>query len=198
MNPDRISVKFFLNEPADIDLAKVVPVFQRWIQDHTVEDMLIDVIDYKHVHEGPGIVLIAHEGDYGFDLGDGRPGLLYVRKRDGGDTLKNQLNLIFCHALSACQQLEAEASLGGITFDYNTPKINFVDRLHTPNTPETFDIVREDVQTFLSSIYDNDSIELEAANQDKREIFAIHSNIVGSVEIEKVLERLNSDQTVAV
>lgn len=197
MNPDRISVKFFLKEPADIDLDKVVPVFQRWIQDHTVEDMLIDVVDYKHVHEGPGIVLIAHEGDYGFDLGDGRPGLLYVRKRDGGDTLKKQLNLIFRHVLSACQQLEAETTLDGITFDYNNAKINFADRLNAPNTPETFESVSEDVQTFLSSIYGND-VSLENANQDKRETFAIHANVVGNVDIEKVLERLNSDQTVAV
>ena len=32
--------------------------------------------------EGPGIVLIADEADFAYDLADGQIGLHYVRKRD--------------------------------------------------------------------------------------------------------------------
>jgi hypothetical protein len=197
MKPDRLGIKFYINTPTTIDLATIVPIFQRWIQDHAVEGMLIDVIDYKHVHEGPGIVLIGHEGDYGLDLGDGRHGLLYIRKRDGGDTLKEQLQIAIRFALGACRQLEAEPSLQGLTFNYSEAKISFMDRLHTPNTPETFDTVHDQVQSFLTEIYGGD-VELQRAYDDARELFAIRVNAAKDVTLDTMLERLTTDQTVTV
>ena len=82
MISQRISVKFFVSEPDAVHLPAFIPVFHRWIQDHAVEGLLIDVADYKHVPEGPGILLIGHEGDYSIDMAKGRPGLLYSRKRE--------------------------------------------------------------------------------------------------------------------
>jgi hypothetical protein len=197
MKPDRLGVKFFINTPATIDLATVVPVFQRWIQDHAVEGLLIDVIDYKHVHEGPGIVLIGHEGDYGLDLGDGRAGLLYIRKRDGGDSLKDQLRIAFRFAFSACRQLESEPSLQGLAFDYSEVKISFMDRLHTPNRPETFDTVRDEVQDFLTDVY-GDDVDIQKVHDDARELFAIRAHSSKDVALDTLLARLNTDQIVVV
>ena len=81
MNLQRIQVKYFVKNPDVVDLPAIVPIFHTWIQKASLEGLLIDVADYKHVHEGPGIVLIGHEGDYAMDMGSGRPGLLYIRKR---------------------------------------------------------------------------------------------------------------------
>ena len=47
--PRRIGIKFNLKQPPKLQPDDILPIFQRWIQDHTVEGMLIDVIDYKHV-----------------------------------------------------------------------------------------------------------------------------------------------------
>ena len=79
--PQRIKVKYFVQEPAAVDLPAFIPVFHHWIQEHRVEGLLIDVADYKHMQNGPGIVLIGHEADYALDLAGGRPGLIYDRKR---------------------------------------------------------------------------------------------------------------------
>ena len=46
--PKRLSVKFFATEDSEIDLPNTFNVFQQWIQDKTVEGLLIDVVDYKH------------------------------------------------------------------------------------------------------------------------------------------------------
>ena len=80
--PKRLGVKFSLKQEPKLQPDDILPIFQRWIQEHTVEGMLIDVIDYKHVLDGPGIVLISDEADYAYDLGAGQVGLHYVRKRD--------------------------------------------------------------------------------------------------------------------
>src|SRR3954465_5689913 len=69
MIPLRTQVKFFLTTAegvanADgIDLAAFAPVFQRWIQQKSVEGQFVDVADYRHVFEGPSIVLIGHDSD---------------------------------------------------------------------------------------------------------------------------------------
>ena len=81
MLPRRFSVKYFVSSPAHVELSKFVPIFQRWIQRQLVEGLLIDVAAYEHVYQGPGIVLIGDEGDYSLDIRDGRPGLMYTRKR---------------------------------------------------------------------------------------------------------------------
>src|SRR5574341_1225000 len=112
MLPNRISIKFFIPEAPPIDPAQLVPVFQRWIQRRSVKGILIDVADYKHVPQGPGVILIGHEGDCGFDLKDDRPGLLYTRKRDLPGELKDILRTAFRPALEAAQKLAQDGSLG--------------------------------------------------------------------------------------
>ena len=65
---------------ANADLAPVIPVFHSWIQDQIFAELLLDVADYRHVHHGPGLMLIGHEADYSLDQTDGVLGLRYNRK----------------------------------------------------------------------------------------------------------------------
>src|SRR5215213_1767274 len=81
MNPLRTQVKFFLEDSAGVDQSLFMGVFQRWIQRKALEVQLIDVSDYRHVWEGPGILLVAHDSDYSMETRDSRLGLLYTRKR---------------------------------------------------------------------------------------------------------------------
>lgn len=71
--PKRLSVKLFANNPKVVEAKAFGPIFQGWIQRNAIEnELLIDVVDYKHVHHGPGIILIGYEGDYAYDSIDGR------------------------------------------------------------------------------------------------------------------------------
>ena len=77
-----VQVKFPAGEAGagTVDLAAAIPVFHRWIQQQALPGLLLDVADYRHVPEGPGVVLVAHEAIYGLDQGGGRLGLLYNRR----------------------------------------------------------------------------------------------------------------------
>src|SRR3954465_15468889 len=116
MNPiQHVRVKVFARRPVSIDDA--IPVFHRWIQDRVCPEMLIDVADYRHVPNGPGVMLIGHEANYSLDNTKGRLGLLYSRKQGGGAPQEN-LSQAFDSAVTACRRLESEPEFDGqLKFD---------------------------------------------------------------------------------
>ena len=82
--PHRIKAKVFFSAP--VDLEEITLVFNRWIREQRLDGhLLIDIADYRHVPGGPGVILVGHEADIAIDLGDGRPGLAYIRKRSWPD-----------------------------------------------------------------------------------------------------------------
>jgi hypothetical protein len=177
LQPKRISVKFDIENPERVELEAFVPVFQQWIQQRAVEGLLIDVADYKHVVNGPGIVLIGHEGDYALDERGGRPGLLYTRKRDLSGDLIERLNLTFRLALTAVLKLEEEVSVQPLRFDLGSVTITFFDRLNTPNTPETLSLVSETTRQLVEQVYGSGEATLTPANDDPRECLALRVQV---------------------
>lgn len=167
MNPKRFAVKYFVNHPDAVHLPAIVPVFHRWIQNHTVEGLLIDVADYKHVPNGPGILLIGHEGDYALDMGHGRPGLRYDRKHDLRDSLADSLREAFRLAQTACRRLETEPALN-LTFNPAEAEIIFLDRLATPNNLDGFETVKESVRAVANELYPGQDVTLQTVAPDPR------------------------------
>ncbi len=87
----QIQTKLFLDLPATekIDQSPLIPIFHRWIREATLPGLLIDVADYRHVPQGPGIMLIADHAHFAVDEGDDNIGLLCSVKRDAvGDAGK--------------------------------------------------------------------------------------------------------------
>lgn len=187
--PKRLGVKFSLKQPTTLQPDDILPIFQRWIQEHRVEGMLIDVIDYKHVPAGPGVVLIADEADYAYDLTDGITGLNYIRKRDLPGDLDAALRLCFSRALAAAGALEAEAP-GDLAFDYCSAKISFLDRIQYRNLPDAFENAQAPVTEILGEIFGS-PVSVSRAYDDPRSIFALECRVEGGdVSAEGLLERL--------
>lgn len=176
MDIHRISVKFFLADPASLDLEQVVPVFHRWIQEHRVEGLLVDVADYRHVIDGPGVLLIGNDADYSLDRGGGRPGLAYARKRAFGGDLPATLRQGFRGALEGCRLLESESSLR-LRFRTDEAKVTFLDRLRAPNRPETFEKLKGDIEAVAKKLHPKGSVTPWGG--DSREPFAVR---VGGAE----------------
>ena len=189
--PKRLGVKFSLKRSPKWQPKDIMPIFQRWIQEHTVEGMLIDVIDYKHVHQGPSLILIADEGDYVYDLGDGQTGLQYIRKRALPASLLDALRLVFRLAFIAARRLEDESG-GELQFDYAAAKISFLDRQHYRNQPAVFDGIRAELTAFLSQIYGGE-VELAQVDDDRRQIFAVRCSTQNpAVDMEGIISRLET------
>ena len=192
MTPHRIHIKYFVKDPAAVDLPALIPVFHRWIQQRRVDELLIDVADYKHVHEGPGIMLIGHEADYALDLGRGRPGLLYSRKRLVDGNLRDVLRTVLRQALHGCHLLETDPALG-LTFRTDEVEVAFLDRLHVPNEPASLARVRGDLEAALAAFYGEATVRLDWIDEDPRQPFAVHVRIPEAADLATLLARLHPE-----
>jgi hypothetical protein len=137
MHATKFQVKLYA-KTGDIELERLIPVFHEWIRHKKIPDeLLIDVADYAHVPQGPGVVLIGHQSDYYLDVADDRPGLLYSRKRGFEGGFPESIEDAFGRALHACRLLEEESTLG---FEFATDEVFFrvQDRLHAPNEDATY------------------------------------------------------------
>jgi hypothetical protein len=190
MIPLRIQVKFFLENPDGVDLSAFMGVFQRWIQQHALEELLIDVADYRHVFEGPGIVLIGHYSDYFMENHNSRVGLLYTRKRQTSADLQTQLRDSFRLALAACKLLENDTSFEPrLKFRADEVEIRFADRLQFPNKSETFNLVKADLEAVLAEVYGGGAVRFAPVQQDARHIFTIEVRGEGVTSLSDLLRQ---------
>ena len=146
-----INLKIFIADPGAIELADAVGVFHQWIRDSVCPEMLIDVADYRHVSAGPGVLLIGHEANYSFDDRESRLGLLYNRKGSLDGTFQSKLAQAHRAVLEACDRLEQESVFRGkLKFDRNALEVFVNDRLLAPNSDETWQALRPELEKFFS------------------------------------------------
>jgi hypothetical protein len=191
MNIQHINIKLFIENPETVNLAEYAAVFNTWIQNHVLEELLIDVADYLHVHHGPGIMLIGHEADYSLDNRAGRLGLLYNRKEQLEGTTQEKLARAVRASLIAAQILEKE---NGLKFNTQEVQVIVNDRLLVPNTKESFAALEPDLKAFSGRLYNGAAYTL-AHHNDPRERFTINIRTESNFGVETLLKNLSLEAT---
>jgi hypothetical protein len=149
----RIVTKLFIDGTGP-NLADYVPVFHGLIQSGVLGEVLVDVADYSHVLEGPGVVLIGHESDYGIDCAKGRVGLKYQRKRAPQlATEADEVLKAFERTLTVAALLERDPRLPGLRFGTSAIELRFADRLQFPATSEGEAFARRLIQNPLAQLF---------------------------------------------
>ncbi len=171
MLPNKIQVKLFIQSA--VDLKGLIPVFHRWIQEDALKGLLIDVADYRHVPNGPGLLLMGHEGDYALDLADGRPGIVYKHKRDwptDTNTLETRLSFVLDRVQQAAQLLRSQADL---IINEEEVEVRFPDRLTTPNTAESFSAVESSLLADNGRTLGKQVTDIAQTSADQRQSLAV-------------------------
>ena len=137
-------VKLFATEATkNAHVHDAIAVFHRWIQERALPETLIDVSDYLHVPQGPGIILVAHEGIYSLDTENGRLGLTYTRRAALEGSVEDRLRQAVDAVLRAAALIETSPEFAGkLAFDHSQWEVAVNDRLLAPNTPETFNALK--------------------------------------------------------
>ena len=164
-----VNVKLFVNDLEKVDLEAAVPVFHRWIQGQIFDELLLDVADYSHVPDGPGVVLIGHEADYALDNTDGRLGVRYNRKAPLAGNNRDRLVQATRAALDAFRRLDQDFNL---YFNEREIEIVINDRLLAPNTDETRKTVEPELKEFLSQLLAGGAYTLKYPT-DRRKLFGV-------------------------
>lgn len=166
-----INVKVFAAEPVCIDLADAIPVFHRWIQDSVLDELVVDVADYRHVPAGPGVMLIGHDANYSLDCAFDRLGLLYNRKRVVDGSAQDKLLQAFGAALAACRRLEEEEPFKGkLTFNAGHCEVILNDRLLAPNTDEAWLALKPGFVTFFDRLFGANAFGMERLGEPRERL----------------------------
>ncbi|HSZ83431.1 MAG TPA: hypothetical protein VLA14_14175 [Polyangia bacterium] len=189
MNAHKLQLKIYATPAAAaaVTAEALIPVFHRWIKDHVLPELTIDVANYSHVPEGPGVVLIGHGADYFMDEGEGRLGLLHNRKR-GGAAGGERLTDLARRTLHAASLLEKEPALGGkLTFATNELLFRVNDRLAAPNTDATFAALEGELEALGERLFAG-AFELRRVGGPK-ELFSARFKSAASAPLATLLER---------
>ena len=191
MDLHKFCIKYFSQDATAVRLDAVIPIYHRWIQKQAIEGMLIDVADYGHLPQSPGVMLVAHEADYCMDAMEGPLGLLYNRKTSTGGRLSDRIAAGFWAALGACVKLENEPEFQGrLKFDARRALFIANDRLNAPNTEETFQALRSDLSAALAMVYPS-AVELRRISTDPRSRLTVQISPVDPVnDVSSLLARL--------
>lgn len=192
MDLQHVNIKLLLAGPAEVNLDPLIPVFHGWIRDKVSDELLLDIADYKHVVDGPGIVLIGFDGDYSVDNTDHRLGVRYNRKTPLDGTNQDRLKQAARAALTAAQRLKADKRLDG-KFRVNGQDIEifFNDRLLVPNTDATRKAVEPELKSFLQKLFPGAEFSLSYA-KDPRQLFGVSVRASKASSVADLLANLNS------
>ena len=170
MDVCKIDLKYYLDNGAHIPPETWFRMFNGWIPE-TADEVLVDVADYSHVYSGPVTVLVGHEANYSIDNSNLRPGLLYARKRPSGGTLFQSLRAAFTAAVNACVRLEGDPlAAGGLRFRADEFRLVLNDRLMAPNTGETMDALRPDLERLLRWLYSGAALTMQRDPDPKKRL----------------------------
>jgi hypothetical protein len=172
MDLQKLNVKFFLANQDAVPLDDCISVFNSWIQ--VSEGAYYDIADYSHMAAGPGLLLVAHEGNVSIDHTGGRWGLLYNRKEPLLGSNRDKLRLVFKAALENCRRIEEEPILERrMKFLGNEALFLINDRLVAPNSEETFRVVRPDLEDLAAALCVGADFHLEPGTKDGRDRFSV-------------------------
>ncbi len=190
MTPRRISAKLFATDPtADVDLHAFIPVFHEFIREKTVEGLLIDVADYSHVPEGPGVVLIGHDVDYSTDLGAGQAGLLTVTKRIEAGEVADLLDDAVRKCLLAAKAVRDNGSTG-MTFSTEVLRVQVIDRLVARNCDESYALFQSEFEALARRLFGGGGSAARADVTDSRRVLAAELRAANAEDLDTLLVRL--------
>jgi hypothetical protein len=192
MELQHVNVKLIIAEPGEVDLGALIPVFQQWIEAQIFQGLLLDVADYRHVHAGPGVVLIGYQGDYSVDNTDNRLGVRYNRKAALEGSNQDRLKQAARAALSVFARLESEPRLEGkLRFDGCEIEVFINDRLLVPNNEATRKAAEPDLQMFFRQLFREGELSLSYTS-DPRRLFSVTAKASRQFSVADLLANLNS------
>jgi hypothetical protein len=182
MDLQHVNAKIFFDGPLTVDGARLIGMCHDWVREQVFEEVLVDVADYRHVPDGPALMVVGHEADYVIDHSDGRPGLRYNRKAAlAGDNVDRWRQAIVA-ACRAARLLKGAIGDDAPAFSQTELELSVNDRAIAPNTAETFAACKSDIETCLATIAGHNAFTLRH-NDDPRRLFSVTVSLSKPLEI---------------
>lgn len=190
MDLQRLGAKLYASSGSEIPLAAFVPVFHRWIQTGALPGTAIDVVDYAHVHHGPGIVLIGFEAHLSVDEERGERGLAIDWKQPLSGSPSDRFRTVLGALAGAARLLETDTAFGGrLRFGAERLTLRVGDRALAPNDDGTWQQLRSDLQPLLDGLYAGSAYRIERDSHPKRRL-GCEIRAASALDVATLLTRL--------
>ena len=199
MNASKLQLKLFAAQGGDLPPETFIPVLHRWIKEHVLPELSIDVANYAHVPDGPGVVLIGDANDYFLDqsLASSKGpqlGLLVNRKRHA-PAPDQRLADLFRRAVHAAALLEREPALAGrLAFRTDEWVFRVNDRLAAPNTSETIAALKSELEAFAAHLFPGATTTVTPTGEP-RQLLTLRIAVTPAATLAGLLERLGGPPT---
>jgi hypothetical protein len=188
MASEKVQIKLFAS--ADADVMAYVPVFHGLIRNSALNELMIDVVDYSHVVNGPEVLLVGHASDYAIDRGEGRLGLLYQSKREP-ETAEGPFLAALRRTLRMASLLEkAEGPKPPLKFRTDEFQLRIADRLRAPNEDATLTRIEAELRAALVKLFGDVPITLRRVGEP-RDMFGLAVGVAGAPPLSDLLSRLH-------
>lgn len=169
----RVQLELTLTAPQDLDLGTWIPMLHRIIQQRELDETWIDVVDYRHVGDGPALLLVAHDAYYGVEHNGQRSALLYRRRRPAAGTLGERLSDGARRLSAFAERLAAEPVTDDVSWRTDRWTVTLMDRLLASADEATFDAFVHSLYGMERQLWGDGVVErrMEAASQGP---FTVH------------------------
>ena len=171
MDLQKFGIKLFFQSNGSYSSRDLIPELHRWIQNDSVpEHMLIDVVDYSHIPDGPGIMLVAHEGHFSLDEENFKPGIMYMRKIDINGSFKDRFNKVLSITIRAAQLLINGKSEKELAFSHNSLRFISNDRRLAENIDANQKLYAEIINKLFKENFPGSKIEIDNYSQGQERL----------------------------
>ncbi len=174
MEFQHVNIKIPVDGDLGVDPVVFIDVFHKWIQTRALDELLIDVADYRHVPNGPGVMLIGLQADYSMDHARGAWGLRYNQKSPQPGSNADRFSMALRRSAAACRLMVsalAERSLS-LRFSRHEFELFVNDRALAPNSSSTFDAARPELESFIRGALGHGDYVL-THDADARHLFGV-------------------------
>ena len=76
----KYNISFPVKTLGEVSVTEVINLFHKWIKDQEPSQLLLDVADYSHVPDGPGIMLVGFHEIIAFKMNAEKPSFVVTQK----------------------------------------------------------------------------------------------------------------------
>ena len=176
--PWRVQLELHFEAADGFDLGALVPTLHHIIQRQAstpfpgLDEIWIDVVDYRHVDDGPGLLLVSHDAYYGIEHTRRRSTLLYRRRRPAAGAVDELLAEAGLRLLAFAQCLVEEGAAADALWRTERWTVSLQDRLLAAAEVATERRLREPLGRFQQHLLGSQALASCGA-YDRGEPFAV-------------------------
>ncbi len=164
----RIDLKVLAIAPAKPPLDPILTIFDRWRKEEDAPSDWVDLADYAHMPQGPGVMMAGKRENFAVDTNEPGLGILLQTRKDLDGAVEQRFLEAFRRHLRLAARLAGEAEWPSeIKVDSSKWLITVNDRLHFPNNDESEHELKTGLVAALDHIFGQNGYQLKR-DEDQR------------------------------